>query len=205
MIKSDAFYQAFEAGLARAERPAALQRSRGKVPKYRLDIPGDSLSLWFKVNGKASAIPYQPGEFWPVLEARTMRHGPRDDGLVSWYQYTDEAMEGAIMAQQRGVFEKTRDQAHFEPEFWRQARDVWLAVNRGFLDFELRPGFPHTRLYYLDEADALQWGVVFGAQLGAWIERFTAKPETLEAYMWREVWSQDGQGSTREAAAPART
>ncbi len=151
------------------------------------------MSLWFKVNGKASAIPYQPGEFWPVIEAKKMRHNAQDDGLVSWYQYTDKAMEAPIVAQQRLVYQKTKDQAHSELQFWRQTRDLWLAGSRDSLDIELRPGWPHTSLYYLDEADATQWGVIFGAQLSAWINRFAETPETLQQHMGRVHWSNEAQ------------
>lgn len=193
MIKSEAFYRCFEVGLANAGATGLLQRSKGKLPKYRIEIPDDSVSLWFKVNGKASAIPYQPGEFWPVIEAKKMRHNAQDDGLVSWYQYTDKAMEAPIVAQQRLVYQKTKDQAHFELQFWRQTRDLWLAGSRDSLDIELRPGWPHTSLYYLDEVDATQWGVIFGAQLATWINRFAETPETLKQHMWRVHWSNEAQ------------
>ncbi len=56
MIKSDAFYRCFEAGLAQSGGAGLVQRSRGKIPKYSIAVPGDSISLWFAVNGKASAI-----------------------------------------------------------------------------------------------------------------------------------------------------
>ena len=195
MIKSDAFYRCFEVGLIANVSPALLQRSRGKIPKYRIETSNDSLSLWFKVNGKASAIPYQPGEFWPVVESKAMRYSDRDDGLVSWYQYTDNAMEAAIIDQRRCVYRKTLEQSHFEPEFWRQARDVWVNASRDSLDSEISPRFPHTRLYYLDEEDATQWGTIFGQQLNSWIQRYVAAPETLEMYMWRVHWSKRTQAS----------
>jgi hypothetical protein len=201
MVKSDAFYRCFEDGLAQTGNSERVQRSRGKLPKYKVAVPGDSVSLWFKVNGKASAIPYQPGEFWPVIEAKTMRHDTRDDGLVSWYQYTDKAMEAAIQAQRKLVYDKTREQAHFEPDFWRQTRDVWLAVSRESLELELGPGFPHTRLYYLDENDATQWGVIFGTQLETWISRFAEKPQTLQQYMWRVQWNNEVRAQ-RETTKP---
>jgi hypothetical protein len=188
MIKAAAFYRNFEAGFA-GSSAKLLRRSGGSIPKYTAEAAGDTLSIWFKVSGKASAIPYQPGEFWPVIQAKKMRHGKRDDGLLSWYQYTDKAMEEAIVRQRWLVYDKVKDQSHFEPEFWRQARDLWLTTARDLLDFELRPGFPHSRLYYLDEADAMQWGVIFGMQIETWLERFRDLPETLEMHMWRVHWS----------------
>ena len=67
-------------------------------------------------------------------------------------------------------------------------RVVWLTVSRASLDFELGPGFPHTRLYYLDEADAERWGFLFGHQVGPWLERLLAHPETLEMHMRQVHW-----------------
>lgn len=193
MIKSDVFYPAFDEGFAASSEAAKLTRSRGKIPKYTAQTPAGKLSFWFKVNSKASAIPYQPGEFWPVIEAHEVRHNDRDEGLVSWYQYTDRAMDEAILVQQRVVYGKVEAQDSFEPEFWRQTRDLWLNVTRWALDLELGPGFPHTSLFYLDRADARTWGTLFGQQMAPWLARFCERPETLEAHMWRTVWREPPQ------------
>jgi hypothetical protein len=193
MIKSDVFYRGFESGLESVGRPAAMVRSGGKIPKYTVATPVGKLKFWFKVNGKASAIPHQPGEFWPVIESNGMAHNERDDGAISWYQYTSPEMEQAFHNQQRLVRSKTEAQASFELDLWRQTRDLWLSISRESIDLPFGPGFPHTTLYYLDEADATQWGVVIGQQFSLWLARFSKHPETLEAYMWRVHWSQRPQ------------
>jgi hypothetical protein len=198
MIKADVFYQQFEAGLAVSMPPNLLRRSRGKLSKYSVDVGGDTVSLWFKVNGKASAINYQPGEFWPVIESKTLRDGPLDDGTVSWYQYTDAAMHTALSEQRRRVYDKTQNQTVFEYGFWRQLRDVWLQMARPSLDYEFAPGFPHTSLYYLDEADAQQWGLIFGEQLEPWLRRFKEQPETLRMHMGRVYWNQGRSQDTAQ-------
>lgn len=188
MIKSDVFYQAFEAGFAKTLAPDLLRRSRGKIPKYSVQTPHDTLSFWFQVNGKASALPYQPGEFWPVIDAKQMRYGPRDNGTVSWYQYTDAAMQDAMAQLRQQVYAKTQAQRQFDYGLGRQMRDLWLMVAKDSLDYELRPGFPHTRLFYLDAADAMQWGELLGNQMQAWLQRYGEQPETLEMHMWRVEW-----------------
>jgi hypothetical protein len=194
MIKADVFYPRFEAGFVSSGGAAQVARGRGKIPKYTAQTPVGKLSFWFQVNSKASAIPYQPGEFWPVIDAATLRHNERDRGVVSWYQYTDAAMNEAIHERQRLVYQNVESQATFEPEFWRQARDLWLSVSRDSIGFELKPGFPHTRLFYLDPEDAEQWGALFGRQMEAWLARFCEQPETLEAHMWRTHWRQPPPG-----------
>src|SRR5438105_8422793 len=103
MIKSEVFYRAFEAGAASIGLPEGVLRGKGKIPKYTAHMSLSKVSFWFKVNSKASAIPHQPGEFWPDIAAPMLRHGERDDGLVSWYQYTDPAMNQEILALQRSV------------------------------------------------------------------------------------------------------
>ena len=190
MIKADVFYPRFEAGFAFSGGAALVARGRGKIPKYSAQTPAGKLSFWFQVNSKASAIPYQPGEFWPVIDAAQLRYNERDEGLVSWYQYTDAAMNEAILGQQRLVYRKVETQSHFEPEFWRQARDLWLGVSRDLVGFELKPGFPHARLFYLDADDAQTWGALFGQQMQAWLTAFCEQPETLQAHMWRTHWRQ---------------
>lgn len=67
MIASDRFYCAFDAGLAAAGLPAAFRRTRGKKSRYDCTLQGVTLEFWFQVNPKASAIPYQPGEFRPSI------------------------------------------------------------------------------------------------------------------------------------------
>lgn len=201
MIRSELFYASFEAGLLTAGLPAGVTRSGGKIPKYTANTLAGKLKFWFKVNGKASAIPHQPGDFCPEIEAdKKLRCDERDSGLVSWYQYTDEAMHEAFRTQQRRVFDKTAAQADFSIDLWRQTRDIWVNITRESLAFPFAAGFPHTRLHYLDEADARQWGVILGSQFSAWLDRFNVRPETLQRYMWRVHWA-DGKHQTGDVHA----
>jgi hypothetical protein len=190
MIKSDLFYPAFESALT-AATPGLLQRQRGKLPKFTAATATGPLSIWFKVNAKASAIPYQPGEFWPVIEAATLRYGERDSGTVSWHQYTTPEENAAILDLNRRVYAKTQAQDTFENDVYRQMRDIWLNMAAFALDQPLLPGHPHTGLHYLDEEDAHAWGALFGQQLEGWLQRFNTQPETLEMYMWRVHWQKD--------------
>ncbi|MCR6699839.1 MAG: hypothetical protein NVV68_01085 [Dokdonella sp.] len=153
MIGSDRFYCAFDAGLAAAGLPAAFRRRRGKPSRYDCALPGVTLEFWFQVNPKASAIPYQPGEFRPSITAPD-RGGDHDDATVSWYQYADEAMIAAFLAQQARVRDHVAAQTEFEPDIWREQRDVSLRTMQSFIDLGLRPAWPDSALYYLDESDA---------------------------------------------------
>lgn len=193
MIKSEMFYTAFEQGFTMALNSPYIARKRGKIPKFQSVTPTGKLDFWFKVNGKASAIPYQPGDFWPIIEIDQLRYNERDDGTVSWYQYTDEQMKDAMRRLQLKVRNKVAAQDSFEPEFWRESRDISLKFMDDCIAEEFRPGWPHTRLYYLDEADAGDWGRLFGQQIGTWMESFMKNPETLDGYMGRAEWSKTKQ------------
>jgi hypothetical protein len=125
------------------------------------------------VNPKAAGIPDCPGEFWPVIAWNGPRHGPRDDGTVSYYQY--EADLGSMQETRRNVVEKARDCPYWE-------------TLRSGLDLPLVAQAPHVALYYFDEDDAVAWGMWFGARIGKWLRRFAAAPETLESWAWRVLW-----------------
>lgn len=153
MIGSDRFYCAFDAGLAAAGLPAAFRRRRGKPSRYDCTLPGGTLAFWFQVNPKASSIPHQPGEFRPSITAPD-RGGDHDEATVSWYQYADEAMIAAFLAQQAHVRDHVAAQTEFEPDIWREQRDVSLRTMQSFIDLGLRPAWPDSALYYLDESDA---------------------------------------------------
>ena len=187
MIESDRFYSAFDAGLCAVGLPAAFRRRRGKPSRYDCALPGGTLAFWFQVNSKASAIPNQPGEFRPSITAPD-RGGGQDDATVSWYQYADEAMIAAFLAQQARVRDHVAAQTDFGLDIWRQQRDISLRTMQSFIDLGLRPAWPDSGLYYLDESDAQAWGRLIGTQLPAWIERYAAMPETLDAYMRRVHW-----------------
>lgn len=187
MITSDRFYAAFDAGLDQAGLPANFRRRRGKPSRYDCTLPAATLAFWFQVNGKASAIPHQPGEFRPVITVPELC-SDADDATVSWYQYADEAMVAAFLAQQGRVRENVAAQTTFELDIWRVQRDVSLRTMQDFMDLGLRPAWPHTGLYYLDESDAQAWGVLIGTQLPAWLAHFAHQPETLDAHMRRVHW-----------------
>ena len=99
MIKSDVFYPAFTTAFEAACTTLDLKRRRGKVPKFDASTAAGKISFWFKVNPTASALPYQPGEFWPDIHIDSLRYNQRDDGTISWYQYTNATFEHAMLAQ----------------------------------------------------------------------------------------------------------
>ncbi len=49
-------------------------------------------------------------------------HGARDDGLVSWYQYTDAAMEGALASTEGGI--GLLGSGRLDPELAIRALDI---------------------------------------------------------------------------------
>ena len=146
--------------------------------------------MWFKVNPKASAIPYHAGEFWPVIEAMDFRYDPQDEGTISWYQYTDSGMEKRMRRMQQRVYDKVKKQKEFENESFRIMRDVSLGLMKEFIKQGFQARLPHTALYYLDESDAAEWGEILGKQLPVWTKKFFARPETLMGYMWRVHWNE---------------
>lgn len=87
------------------------------------------------------------------------RHGPRDDGTVSYYQYETEL--ASMPAIQRAVLEKPAVQAC-----------AYLATLRSIVD----------------EEDARTWGGWFAGRIAEWLRRFSAAPETLETWAWRVLW-----------------
>lgn len=177
-IKSDIFYAAFAAGFASQKTSPLISKRRGKIPKYYAVFGDDELSFWFKVNPKASASPFYPGEFWPVIETKNLRRDQRDDGLVSWYQYTDQSINEEMKAFQWSVYAKAEAQC-----------SALLSLIRRAIEDGFEVGWPHTALYYVDARDAEFWGKLFAVHLLPWMERFCANPETLEGYMWRVHWS----------------
>lgn len=206
MIDSTTFYESFDAGFRSVSASPAVTRLRGKPSKYRIATPAGDLSVWFKVNSKASALPYQPGEFWPVIDAAEILRHPRqsDEGTVSWYQYTTDEEHAAMHALQLAVCGKVAAQDEFENDVYRDMRDIRLQSVRDLVDFPFTPGHPHTALLYLDAADAFAWGAFFAAQLPAWLHRFAAAPETLAMHMWRVHWGDDASvdATARDGAAP---
>jgi hypothetical protein len=110
-----------------------------------------------------------------VISWNGPRHGPRDDGTVSYYQYETEL--ASMQAIQRTVLGKPAVQAC-----------AYLATLRSIVDQGLVPQTPHTALYYVDEQDARAWGGWFAGRIAEWLRRFSAVPETLETWAWRVLW-----------------
>jgi hypothetical protein len=191
MIKSDIFYTRFDQGFEAAVPLLPIRRLKGKVSKYELASSSGPVQLLFQVNSKASAMPYAPGQFWPVITApASLRSGePSDDGTISWYQYTSDAANQEVQALQRRVYEKVASQDAFSHELYRDLRDQSLEMMRTSIESPLEPRFPSTPLHYLDGDDAQAWGALFAAQLPDWLARFQAGPETLDRYMWRVHWA----------------
>lgn len=188
MIKSDLFYAAFEVGFKSQPTSPILVRKRGKIPKYCATAGNEKVDFWFKVNPKASALPPFPGEFWPIIESEQFRYNETDNGLISWYQYTDGKMKDEMKRIQWSVFEKFEKQSDFEFKSLQGTRDAHLPSLRRSLEGDFLANCPHTALYYFDEQDAEHWGKLFARQLIPWIEKFWTNPETLDGYMWRVHW-----------------
>lgn len=191
MIKSDEFYARFDQGFAPARDSLPLVRLRGKASKYRVATAAGDLEFWFKVNSKASALPNQPGEFWPVITgAESLRDAQRhDDGIVSWYQYVTEEEGSGMRGMQHRVVEKAAAQEEFEHDLCREMLEARLPELRMQAEEPFEARLPHTALLYLDAEDATRWGELFARCLRGWLERFGREPETLARYMWRVHWS----------------
>jgi len=164
LIPAEAFHLAFDAAFAPAAAAAGLSR-RGT--KWKLVVAGHGLQLGFPVNKRGAGLADIPGEFRPQLSWQ---------GTVSYYQYTSEAELMEMQALRRGVVQKV---------VARGRRNAILASTIDGLDIPLRAQHPDVWLYYFDHHDAAAWGGWFGARVSAWLARFTAAPETLEAWCRR--------------------
>ena len=171
MIRAEVFYREFDAAFAPAARQAGLTRRGRTGAKWR----SAELEFNFRVNPKASMIPECPGEFSPRIAWSGPRHGPRDDGTVSYYQYEPEL--AAMQAILRATLEKPAVRAC-----------PYLPTLRSMVEQPLVPQRPDASLYYADEEDARVWGAWFGTRIAEWLHRFAAAPETLESWAWRVLW-----------------
>ena len=151
----------------------------GAAAKWKGPLAGHELNVAFTVNRRAAGIADAPGEFWPVIAWDGPKHGPRDDGTVSYYQYVTGAEAVEIQALRRSVVQKVA--ARVPPN------SLLETIITG-LDLPLRPNHPHVALYYFDEGDAAAWGAWFGGHMSAWCGRFAAAPETLESWCRRVLW-----------------
>lgn len=144
------------------------------------------------MNPKASAIPHQPGEFWPELVAPPGIRDPLrpDDGTLSWYQFTTPAQVADIQQLRQAVVDSvplrgSSDNVMLEITGMDAGYPEMLTANAP------EPRMPHTRLYYATETDAESWGRLFGAELPGWLDAFVAEPETLQQHMWRVHWTDE--------------
>lgn len=188
MIKSVLFIKSFDESFIDGARLAGLDRQRSKTSKWLLKHDSGDLQFQFRVNQKASAIPYCPGEFWAEVSWNGQRYNSRDDGMVSYYQYTSDTDNEKIQALDKVVIAKVRSQETFENESFKTMRDISLGTIDIGLNKPPEPRFPNYPLYYLDSVDASAWGVWFASNIGLWIYRFQQVPETLEAWSWRVLW-----------------
>ena len=164
LIPAKAFHLAFDTAFAPAAAAAGLAR-RGT--KWKLIVASHALQLGFPVNRKGAGLSDVPGEFRPELSWQ---------GTVSYYQYTSETDRSEMQALRRAVVQKVVARAR---------PNTLLTVIVDGLDIPLRVQHPDVALYYFDENDAAAWGGWFGARVSAWLARFTATPETLEAWCRR--------------------
>lgn len=187
MIKADAFHRAFDRGFSEPATAAGLTRRRGRASIWLATRPAGSLTLSVRVNPKASALPFSPGEFSLDWKWEGPRTDPADDGTVSHFQYDTEADRAALPALNAAVLDRA-ERLEAEPAPLRAGRDALLAVRREGLALPPVPNHPGHAFYYLDESDADAWGRWLGARLSGWLTRFDAAPETLQAWCWRVLW-----------------
>ncbi len=188
MIRADAFTPAFEAALAGGAARAGLTRRRGRMSRWAGSRPAGDLLFQFRINPKMSGIAGCPGELWAEATWDGPRHGPRDSGAVSFYQYTTEDDHRSLTALRRSAVDKAAAFTGFAHESERLGREALLSAILLDLEEPPRPQHPQHALYYFDREDAAGWGAWFGERLEGWIRRFDAAPETLEAWCWRVLW-----------------
>ena len=184
-MKAEEFYATFEQAFAPGAVAAGLIRNRGTALKWtHRDANRRTIVVGFRLNRKN--LPDYAGEFMPEIVWSGPRHGPRDTGHVSFYQYALPAEIDAVAALQKRVIEKFVADRHLEAELTDGRSPVrWMA---SACDIEIRPN--HDRwLPYWNGEDAAAWGSLFGASMKEWLSRFLANPETLEAWCWRVLWS----------------
>jgi hypothetical protein len=139
------------------------------------------------VHPKALPLPFQPGVFWPAVEApAAIRHAEeRDDGTVSWYQYISESDVSAIQRLRLEVLDRTARQEIPAHDPNGAGRDDAVSMLGPLLRLPPEPRIPDAPLPYLGADDAARWGELLTGQLPAWVERFDAMPETLVTFTWR--------------------
>ncbi len=83
MIKAALFNRAFDGAFAPEVESTGLTRRRGRASVWTVVRPAGTLELTIRVNPKASALPFSPGEFSLVWRWDEGRKVSTDDGTVS--------------------------------------------------------------------------------------------------------------------------
>ncbi len=190
MINSESFNRAFKIGFAKTSTPEYVHKEKGRATKLRIDVGADSISMWFRVNPKSSSNPFNPGEFCPEILSSNRRYDQSDRGMVSWYQYSTNAINERFHDMQYTVFEKFSNYCSRETQDFL---DPFLAANLEMMKANISQSFapnrPHSALFYTDDRDAENWGRLFAECIPDWVENYKANPETLTEYMWRTHWN----------------
>ena len=181
-MNAASFYEHFESGFAPVlEALPALKRLAGKTSKWRLRLETGSINFSFATNFKsAGLLPHMPGEFRLTADwTHDVEGKPRKDS-VSLFQYTtdDECRQFATL--QRAALEKFLRQPGKEP-----LRAIYPYANEP--EWLPRANFDEWCIYF-DEDDAAAWGEWYRQILPPWVERFSASPESQDAWAWRVLW-----------------
>lgn len=176
------FYEAFLDGWTHAQARAPLKRLAGKTLKWKSTTPAGAITFAFATNSKAAGLlPHLPGEFRLRIRWNRKNDDVTKTDDVSWFQYTTEEEARKFGALQRTVLEKFLAQPgkqELRGIYNYSADPAWLP----------RPNFDEE-IYYFDAADARAWGHWYAVSMAPWLERFTAAPETFNAWCWRVLWA----------------
>jgi hypothetical protein len=185
-VNAKEFRAAFETTFAPAAHAAGLQRRGGRAPKW-IDRAREGGTLTFGVRLSLKNVAFYPFEFMPDISWDGPRYNARDTGEVSYYQYILPAQAAEFLALQKHVVDEFVARARREtPE---RDSDNLAAMLSSHWQMSLRPHVD-SWLQYFTADHAMEWGRLFGSDLGGWISRFRASPETREGWCWRVLWAE---------------
>lgn len=125
-----------------------------------------------------------PSKFMPTITWSGPRYGSRDDGGVSYYQYAAPEDVERIVTLRSIIVDR------FLASLTPPTNDIESRL-RGFLALSTKD-VPRPQwepwLPACSQTDARNWGEFFGDSMKLWTERFSAAPETKEAWAWRVLW-----------------
>ena len=177
-ITAAAFYDCFETVFAdiRKDLPK-IRRFSGRVPKWRHPVPTGAVSFAFVTSSRAaSLLPQMPGEFRLVVSwSNSANEGAVEE--VSLFQYTSERDTAEYAAFQRRALQKFLQypgNANRRDLFPYAADLAWLPR-----------ATDEEWCYYFDADDVYAWAEWYCRMLPPWLERFTAAPESREAWTMR--------------------